>query len=311
MKVAVPNKAFSNSAILVSELRGHFNNIILNHEGKRYNGRDLVDFIQDAEYLIVGLEEINKQFIDACRHIKMIVKFGVGLNNIDLEYCKKKGIEIGWRGGVNKRSVAEMTLGYMLMLLRNLYVTSNQLKNGHWNKNGGVNLSGKTVGIIGVGHIGKELIELLKPFSCRILVNDIVDQSEYYESADVEYVEKSYLFSNSDVISIHTDLNDNTVGLINQSVFEQMKNDAIFLNSARGEIVNLEDLKVALKNGDIAGAAVDVYDAEPPKDKELLGIENLINTPHIGGNSIEAVLAMGRSAIDYLVSAKQREDGGI
>jgi phosphoglycerate dehydrogenase-like enzyme len=308
MKIAVPNNAFSSNETLVAELREEFTEVIINTEGKRLGGDELIDFIGGADAVIVGLEDYNRDVIDACPSVKVVAKYGVGLDNVDIAYCREKGVEIGWQAGVNKLSVAEMAIGYMLMLSRNLYLTSNQLKRNVWNKIGGSNLSGKTIGIIGVGHIGKELIRLLQPFKCRILVNDVIDQTDYYASVGVEKAEKEKIYREADVITLHTPLTSETRNLIDEDALALMKSQAIVLNTARGELVDLNALKIALKSKKIAGAAIDVYHQEPPDDSALIEIENLINTPHIGGNSIESVLAMGRSAINSLVAHKNRND---
>jgi D-3-phosphoglycerate dehydrogenase len=300
MKVAVTSKSFSKNEILIEEFKRNFDEIKLNHSSKKLTDEELIDFLKDCEGAIIALEEFNKNVIDNLPNIKAISKFGVGLNNIDIEYAKSKNIKIGWEKGVNKQSVAEMTLGFMLMLIRNLYVTSNLLSNGTWEKNGGYSLYNKTIGIIGVGNIGQELINLLKAFNCTILVNDIINQDEYYEKHNLKEVSKEEIFRHSDIITIHTPLNEQTNNLININTLQLMKRSAFLINTARGEIVNLNDLKFALKTNLIAGAAIDVYHEEPPKDLELLGLPNLICTPHIGGNSEEAVLAMGRSAIKQL-----------
>lgn len=300
MRVAVTSKSFSKNEILIEEFKKNFNEIKLNHSSKKLTDEELIDFLKDCDGAIIALEEFNKKVIDNLPNIKAVSKFGVGLNNIDIEYAKSRNIKIGWEKGVNKQSVAEMTLGFMLMLIRNLYVTSNLLSNGIWQKNGGYSLYNKTIGIIGVGNIGQELINLLKAFNCAILVNDVINQDEYYKKHNLKEVSKEEIFRHSDIITIHTPLNDQTNNLININTLQLMKKSAFLINTARGEIVNLNDLKLALKTNLIAGAAIDVYHEEPPKDLELLGLPNLICTPHIGGNSEEAVLAMGRSAIKQL-----------
>lgn len=300
MKVAVTSKSFSRNEILIAEFKNNFDEIKLNHSSKKLTDEELIDFLKDCHGAIIALEDFNKYVIDNLPNIKAISKFGVGLNNIDIEYAKSRNIKIGWEKGVNKQSVAEMTLGFMLMLIRNLYITSNLLSNGIWQKNGGYSLYNKTIGIIGVGNIGQELINLLKAFNCTILVNDIINQDEYYEKHNLKEVSKEEIFRYSDIITIHTPLNEQTHNLININTLQLMKKSAFLINTARGEIVNLSDLKFALNTNLIAGAAIDVYHEEPPKDLELLGLSNLICTPHIGGNSEEAVLAMGRSAIKQL-----------
>lgn len=300
MKIIATSPSFSKNAKLKKELLTHFPDAKLNQEGLRFSKNELLDFIGDAEGIIVGLEEIGLEILNDLPNLKVIAKYGVGLNNIDLKGCADRGVHIGWTGGVNRLSVAEMTLGYMLMLCRNLYVTSNELKQGIWNKSGGFQLSGKTIGIIGVGYIGKELIRLLQPFGCTILVNDIINQTDFYHENNLIEVTKKELYARSDIISIHTPLDNTTKGMINQQVFKQMKSSAFILNSARGGIIDEKDLKMALQNHFIAGAAIDAYIEEPPTDTELLQLPNLICTPHIGGNSQEAVEAMGMSAILHL-----------
>jgi len=156
------------------------------------------------------------------------------------------------------------------------------------------------VGIIGVGHIGKEVVRLLKPFGCKILVNDIIHQDEYYHQNGLIEVSKEEIYQEADFISLHTPLDESTENLITMHEIETMKASAYLLNSARGGLVDEQDLKQALLQGVIAGAAVDAYVEEPPTDMEFLELPNLICTPHIGGNATEAVEAMGRSAIKHL-----------
>jgi len=271
-----------------------------NLDGKRFKKDELIEYLKEADGAIIGLEPIDREVLEACSNLKYISKYGVGLNNIDLDECRKRGVKIGWRGGVNRLSVAEMALGFMLMLSRNLYITSNLLKEGTWQKEGGFELSGKTIGIIGVGFIGKELIRLLEPFNCKILVNDIVDQESYYRVHGLIEATKEDIYKEADIISIHTPFDETTKDLITLREFKMMKPTAFLLNTARGGIVNEADLKYALKNSLIAGAGIDAYVVEPPIDRELIDLPNLIATPHIGGNSKEAVLAMGLSAIENL-----------
>jgi D-3-phosphoglycerate dehydrogenase len=250
--------------------------------------------------MIVGVDKIDDEILSSCTNLKFISKYGVGLDNIDLEACEKRGVRIGWTGGVNKLSVAEMALGFMLMLSRNLYVTSNLLKNSKWKKDGGFQLTGKTIGIIGVGNIGKELVRLLKPFNCEILVNDIIDQSNYYKENSLIELPRDEIFQKADIVTMHTYLDDDTKNLVNIDMLKTMKPTSYLINTSRSGVVNEDDLKYALENNIIAGAAIDVYIEEPPTDTELLSLPNLICTPHIGGNAVEAVEAMGMSAIKHL-----------
>ncbi|HQT58852.1 phosphoglycerate dehydrogenase [Daejeonella sp.] len=304
MNVKVSTVAFSTNQHLVDRLMELFPSAQVNSEGKRISEDLLPEYFAGAEGIIVGLENINAKLLDQLPDLKIIAKYGVGLDNVDLEACRERNIVVGWTGGVNKRSVAEMALGFMLSLLRNLYSTSNQLKVLTWNKSGGVQLSGKTVGIIGLGHIGKELVRLLSPFNCNILANDIADVSEFVTENKLSQVSLDELFSRSDIVSIHTPLTSVTRNLIDAVSLRKMKPGAFVINTARGGIINENDLKFALLNKIISGAALDVYEVEPPIDRELLSLPNVICTPHTGGNSYEAVVAMGLSALDHLNNYK-------
>lgn len=300
MKVVVTSPSFSKHPMLIKDMEAKFDNFVLNTEGRRFNEDELIKYIGDAEAAIVGLDQVTPKVLDACPNLKIVSKYGVGLDNVNIAACKERNIAIGWTGGVNKLSVAEMFLGNALSLLRNLTYTSNLLKGGEWKKDGGKQLSGTTVGVIGVGHIGKEVIRLLKPFNCNILVNDVINQDDYYSANGLTKASKEEIFKTADVITVHTPLTDKTREIINASSLEMMKNDAVVINTARGPLVNLDDLETALKSGSIGGASLDVYDIEPPTRKGLLAIPNLINTPHTGGNSKEAVYLMGSSAINHV-----------
>ncbi|WP_199912814.1 phosphoglycerate dehydrogenase [Aquimarina aquimarini] len=302
LTVGVTTIAFSKNVKLMNQLNSlGFKKVKKNEAGKRFTTEELVSFLKDCDVAIIGLDLITEEVLAQIPSLKAISKYGVGLDNIDFEACEKHNIKVFYPQGVNKRSVSEMTLGFMLSLCRNLYVTSNLLKNSIWNKSGGMQLSEKTIGIIGVGHIGKDVISLLKPFNCKILVNDIISQKEYYKANNLTHVSKEEIFKNADIITIHTPLTDKTKNLFNKSTLSLMKETSFVINTARGGLFNQDDLKKALIAGDIAGAAMDVYDIEPPTDLGLLGIPNLMNTPHIGGNSKEAVQAMGEAAIERIL----------
>jgi len=299
--IGVTTVAFSKNSQLIDELRGSgFDKIILNEQGRRLDREELINVLRRCDVAIVGLDIINDDILQNVPNLKAIAKYGVGLDNINFEDCRNHGVEVLHTQGVNKRSVAEIVLCNMLSLCRNIYVSSNHMKAGRWVKNGGVQLTGKTVGIIGAGNIGKELISLLKPFGCRVLVNDIIDISGFCEENGLIDASKEQIFSEADIISVHTPLTELTCNMINSETFKLMKDSSFVINTARGGIIDEESLKYALINGEIAGAALDVYVCEPPKDDELIQLPNLICSPHIGGNAAEAVWAMGIAAIENI-----------
>jgi len=301
-KIAVTSNTFSKTSWLREELeKNHFTSIKYNTDNLLLHSNALLNFIRDMDGLIVGGDKITPEILAETRRLKVISKFGVGLDNIDIKACERHCISFVHTQGVNRRSVAEQTLAFMISLLRNMYVTSLELKKGKWCKDGGSQLTGKVVGIIGVGNVGKDVINLLKPFACKILVNDIINQDKYYNENSLIECSKEQIFREADLVTIHTPLTDKTRNMVTREVLSRMKKDSFLINTARGHIVNQADLKWALKNQVIFGAASDVFEIEPPLDKEFLELENLFCTPHIGGGAREAIRAMGQSAIQNLV----------
>ena len=307
MKVRVCNISFSKNTILVNKIKKHFKDVNFNFNGIRLNGQELVDFCQDADAIIVGVEKINSSILKRLPNLKYIAKYGVGIDNIDIDSCKEMGVLIGWTGGVNKRSVAELTLGYMLILMRNIFSSYSNLKKLKWIKDGGNSLYNKKIGIIGVGNIGQDLIKILSVFDCEILANDISENPLLSKKLNFKYVTKEFLYRNSDIITLHVPLTEKTKKMINMEIFNKMKSSSILINTSRGEVVCEKDLINAMKNNKIHSAALDVFQNEPLKNKELVCLPNVMCTPHIAGNSKEAVIQMGNSAIDHLINFKNEK----
>lgn len=300
-RIKVVSRSFSSHPVLRSELLALFPSAILNAAGASYEGAELSAFLKECDGAIVSLEAVTDELLEQLPELRIIAKYGVGIDNLDVEAMRRRNVALGWTGGLNKRGVAEMALGFMIGLCRNLFFAERGLRTQNdWTKRGGVQLSGRTVGIIGVGFVGKDLIELLQPFGCRILVNDVIDQRDYYRANGLIEASKDQIYEEADIVTVHTPLDETTRGLIDLDAFRRMKRSAYFLNVARGPIVVQDDLKRALKDGLIAGAAIDVFESEPCADAELLALPNLYCTPHTGGSADESVLAMGRSAIDHL-----------
>jgi len=192
----------------------------------------------------------------------------------------------------------------MLILMRNIFSSYSDLKKLRWIKDGGNSLYNKKIGIIGMGNIGQDLIKLLSVFDCEILANDISENSSLSKKLNFKYVTKEFLYRNSDIVTLHVPLTSSTKKMINTKVFNKMKNSSILINTSRGGVVCEKDLIDALKNKKIHSAALDVFQYEPLKNKELVRLSNIICTPHIAGNSKEAVIEMGNSAISHLINFK-------
>jgi phosphoglycerate dehydrogenase-like enzyme len=305
--IKVTSPSFSKNETLIMELASLPIRSTLNATGERLQGDALVRYLADADAAIVGLEKVTPAVLDRCDRLRLVAKYGVGLDNIDLQACRERGIDVGWTPGVNRHAVAEQTLGYLIGLSRNLYFSTRRLQQGLWEKVGGRQLSGLVVGIIGLGHVGKELVRLLQPFGCTILANDICDIRNFCDQWDVIPTSKEEIYARADAVTLHVPLTADTRQLVNAQVLSQMRPGAFLINTSRGEVVDQLALKHALKHGQLAGAAIDVYTSEPPADIEFLKLPNLVCTPHIAGNSAEAVVAMGRSAIDHVKQFYQIE----
>ena len=309
--VAVTSPSFSSNSILVDELRQSFPHLRLNCEKKELRGQSLLSFLQNSEAAIIGRECIDALVLDSLPQLSCISKYGVGIDNIDLEYSKKRGVYVGFQPGTNRRSVAELVLCFLLGLAHHIFFRYLDLKQGLWLKEGGEELSKKSVGIIGCGNIGSELVKLLLPFQCSIFINDIVDKSEFIAEQKKlgqkiqQLATKEEIYASCDFISLHLPLTQATEGMIDTRALKQMKKSAYLINTSRGRIVDEPALKKALDKGQIAGAALDVFVEEPIQDKDLLKLPNLVLSPHIGGSTEEAVLAMGRAAIAELKKWKE------
>jgi len=302
--LAVASRSFSKHPILRNETLKRYPNAKFNDAGLSLNGSALIKFLDGYDKAITALEIIDEKILLELPNLKVIGKYGVGLDMLDLEAMKKYGVNLGWTGGVNKRSVSELVVSFAIYLLHRIPFANSEVKNGKWFQVKGRQLSDCTVGIIGCGNIGKDLVTLLKPFNCKILVNDILEFKDFYQEHNITATSLEDLIQKSDVVTLHLPLNDSTLNIINRDRLQMLKKNAILINIARGGLIDETALKEMLLEKKIAGAALDVFAIEPPNDKKFALIDNVLITPHIGGSSEEAIIAMGMAAIDGLDNAK-------
>ncbi|MCR1811783.1 phosphoglycerate dehydrogenase [Sulfurospirillum sp. hDNRA2] len=300
MQIAVISPLFSRSPKLMEQMRERFGNVKHNADNALKTKADLIAFLDGIEVAIVGREEIDAEVLRACPTLKMLSRYGVGLDNLDLEAMQQYGVKLGWTGGTNRNSVAEITLYFMLALIHNTYIASTLLKKHTWKVNGGMELSGKTIGLFGFGNIAKRVIELLKPFSCTILVYNRTHDEDEAKRYGITFASKAQILREADIVSIHLPLTDESRNLFSTAEFEAMKPTSYIINTARGGIIDEEALKVALKTGQIAGAGLEAFLEEPTSDWELIDLPNLMCLPHVGGNSKESILAMGEACIAHI-----------
>jgi phosphoglycerate dehydrogenase-like enzyme len=304
VSVAICSRSFSKNIQLRSELIEKYSSTKFNDEGITLEGQNLVNFLKGFSKAIIGLEKIDDNLLKELPQLRVISKYGVGTDSIDMLAMAKHGIRLGWTPGVNKRSVSELVLCQIINLLRMVSVANQDLINGNWGQFNGLELTGKSVGIIGCGHIGQDVITLMQPFKCKFMAYDIKTYDEFYKNNNVEKASLENLLKYCDVVSLHLPLNAETSNILDKNKLNLLKQNAILINFARGGLVDEQYLKNMLLNRRIYGAAFDVFENEPFMDADLIKLDNFIATPHIGGSSKEGVLAMGRAAIHGLEKNK-------
>jgi phosphoglycerate dehydrogenase-like enzyme len=302
---AVLSRSFSRHPQLRQEMTDRYGEVRFNTGDKTLAGADLIAFLTGVRRAIVAMERIDDATLAALPDLEIISKYGVGCDNIDLEACARHGVKVGWTGGVNRLAVAELALSFMIASLRRVGEGLRQVAvDGGWTQLLGRQLTGRTVGVIGFGAVGSEVARLLAPFHCRILANDIRDREDVARVLGVAMTPLDALLSQAEIVTLHVPLTEKTRHMIGAEALARMRPDAIVVNTARGGVIDEAALADALEAGRLAAAAIDVLEKEPPVDRRLIGLRNVIVTPHIGGSSEEAVLAMGRAAMDGLESAK-------
>lgn len=309
-RVVVLSRSFSRHPVLRQEVLARYPETTFNDAGVSLKGDALIDALRGHDKAIVALEPITADILDAAPELRVIAKYGVGFDKIDLPAMISRNIALGWTGGVNRRSVSELVIGFAIAMLRQFSAANDAVLNDNWHQVIGRQLSDCTVGIIGCGHVGKDLGRMLRAaFGCRVIAHDIIEDDTYFAETSVVPVSLNTLLSESDVVSVHLPHDASTHYFLDAARLAKLKKSAILINTARGELVDEVALKIQLKSGNLAGAAFDVFAVEPPEDQELLALPNFLATPHVGGSTEESILAMGRSAIKGLDTHRIPEKG--
>ena len=306
--VAVTSRSFSKHPLLRNELLKKYPDAKFNDKGLILIGDDLVDFLRGYQKAIIALEVIDNDVISQLPELQVISKYGVGLDTLNLDDLQRHNVKLGWTGGVNKRSVSELVVSFAISLLHRTVFANAEVKNGKWYQVKGRQLSECTFGILGCGHIGKDVVRLLQPVNCNIIVNDVKNYQDFYEKYKITPVTLNELLSKSDVLTIHLPLDDSTKNILNKTNLHLLKKTCVLINLARGGLIDEKQLKQMIMDKKIAGIALDVFEHEPPNDKELFILENVLITPHIGGSTEEAIIKMGMSAIEGLDSYRDASE---
>jgi D-3-phosphoglycerate dehydrogenase len=306
--VAVASRSFSKNRRLRDELGARYASIRWNSTDRVLAGQELVDFLRGHERAITGLDRLDAHVFSAVPELRLVSKYGVGLDMIDLDAARRHGVSVRWTPGVNRQAVAELTIAFMLALSRRIVPLAVEMRDGGWRQPGGRQISSAVVGIVGCGHVGQQVARLCRAFGAEVIANDIRSYDDFYRAHAVTGVDLQTLLARSDFVTLHVPLDASTRDLIGARELASMKPTAFLINAARGGIVDESALTSALIDARLAGAAFDVFATEPPINSELLRLPNFLGTPHIGGSTDEAVLAMGRAAIAGLEASPESVD---
>ena len=252
---------------------------------------ELKSIIDDYDGILIrSATKLTADILENCSNLKVIGRAGVGVDNVDLDVATKNKILVMNTPLGNLEATAELTVGLMFSLYRHIHNANASTHEGKWEKAKfmGTELKGKTLGIVGFGNIGQRVAEICKVIGMQILTNSNSASDEDLNSFGAKKVSTEELISSSDVLSLHTKLNDQTKNMLNKESIATMKSSSVIINCARGGLINESDLKDALNNDVIAGAAIDVYETEPATENVMFGAKNLLLTPHLGASSKEA-----------------------
>jgi len=296
--LVTPTSYGKNDARLKTELEALVGEVIYNPTGKPLTSTEVAGLLPGIDGYIAGLDAINDEALKSANKLKVIARYGVGFDNVDLESAKSRNIVVTNTPGANSVSVAELALGLILALARQIPEAVDAVHQGKWPRYSGVSLEGKTIGILGLGAIGKQLARRLAGFDCKILAFDPFADFQFAKDHQITLAEMDEVIAASDFVSLHLPLLPDTRGIVDETFLNKMKKGSYLVNTSRGEAINEEALLKALQSGHLKGAALDAFTIEPPdQNNPLLSLPNVIATPHLGAQTDGATSNMGWMAM--------------
>jgi D-3-phosphoglycerate dehydrogenase len=269
---------------------------------------EMAELISDVDGVILGMDEVTARVIEAGRQLKVLSRYGVGVDRVDLLAATEAEVVVTNTPGTNHIAVAELTLGLMLSLARRIPQHNRSAKEGSWARGKGTELGGKTVGIIGLGAVGREVAKRLRGFGAKLIVYDPYVSLDVVDGEGAQSVDLETLLREGDVVTLHVPLTEETRGMLGQQELALMKPAAYLVNTARAELTDEDALYEALKSGGIGGAALDVFGQEPPPPGyPLLQLSNVLATPHIGATTYESIVRMGTLAVENALQVLRGE----
>lgn len=303
MKILVtPTSLQADSPMKALEVLRQFSaDLVFNSTGKPLSEEQLIPLLKDCDGYLAGLDYITEKVINSCPNLKVISRYGGGYDRVDLKAARAHGITVTNTPGVNAEAVGELTFGLILSLARRIPLLSSRTKEGQWIRSTGMELSGKTIGIIGLGAIGKVVARCAQGFSMKVIAYDPFINTSYAKDHGITVCSLEQIYAASDIISLHLPLNASTRYLIDRYSISKMKDGVILVNASRGGIIDEDAVYEALLSGKVGGLGLDAFEIEPPVDSPLLKLDNVIATPHTGAHTKEAKEHMADLAVRNLI----------
>jgi D-3-phosphoglycerate dehydrogenase len=307
--LVTPTSYGKNDPRLKSHLESQIFQVTYNPTGKPLTSSEVAALLPGVDGFIAGLDAIDRAALEYADQLKVISRYGVGVDNVDLEACKEKGIIVTNTPGANSVSVAELALGLMLALARQIPEAVQNVQQGKWPRLSGISLEGKTVCILGLGAIGKQLAKRLSGFDCKIMAYDPFAEAAYAAEHGIELGSMDSVVAAADFLSLHLPLTPETKNLVNDGFLAKMKKGSYLINTSRGEAVDETALLRALESGHLRGAGLDAFTVEPPDPANpLLHLPQVIATPHLGAQTDGATSNMGWFAMRDCLAVLRGEE---
>jgi D-3-phosphoglycerate dehydrogenase len=306
--LVTPTSYGKNDSRLKTELEAQVAEVIYNPTGKPLSSAEVAQLLPGIDGYIAGLDAIDANALQTADKLKVICRYGVGVDNVDLDAARRKGIIVTNTPGANSVSVAELALGLILALARQIPEAVAAVHLGKWPRYSGISLEGKTIGILGLGAIGKQLARRLSGFDCSILAYDPYADAAFAGQNQIVLASMEEVIKTADFISLHLPLLPETRTLVNDTFLSKMKKGSFLINTSRGEVVDEQALLRALQSGHLKGAGLDAFTVEPPDPKNpLLNLPQVIATPHLGAQTDGATSNMGWFAMRDCLAVLKNE----
>lgn len=303
MKVLVTATSFKpdRPTPALEKLQQFADEIIYNPYGRPLTEEELIPLLQGCDGYIAGLDYVTAGVLERCDRLKVVSRYGAGVDRVDLAAAARLGIPVCNTPGANAQAVADLALGLMLCAARKLPMLDRSTRGGAWVRSTGVELYGKTLGILGLGAIGKSVAKRGQGFDMKVLAYDPYLDQAYADAHGIVPATFDEVVAQSDVISLHLPLNDQTRHVIDRKAMEAMKPGVILINTARGGLIDEEAAYELLKSGHLGGLGLDAYEVEPPAGSPLFALDNVVSTPHTGSHTAEATACMAEMSVQNLI----------